>query len=206
MIDACRGDTDALQRRSRPRQTDGSAVRAERRRWMKDTLRAILPPAHWQYVSERQTDINTSETSVGTNDVEVLLTGVGAQGIQLLSRTLALAAVAEGHQAMMSATTGDHSRRQTEDCRRRPGSASVTADHPSAWAGMSCPLFWEATRGVFGLVDRGRELLPASEDWDEPPVPRVQVFLFRRTRSRRTWGPIELGIRSTCCVLQLSPA
>jgi len=119
--------------------------------WMKDTLRAILPPAHWAIcVGRDMTDINTSETSRrhGTN-VEVLLTGVGGQGIQLLSRTLALAAVAEGHQAMMLGNYGGTIRGGPDrgDCRRRPGSASSLPIIPSAWAGIvMSPLFWEATR------------------------------------------------------------
>jgi 2-oxoglutarate ferredoxin oxidoreductase subunit gamma len=42
--------------------------------------------------------------------VEVLLTGIGGQGIQLAAKTLAMAATAEGHQVLMSSHYGGEMR------------------------------------------------------------------------------------------------
>ena len=47
------------------------------------------------------TEAVSSRSGSARRVVEVFLTGVGGQGIQLVSRTLALAAVADGRQAMM---------------------------------------------------------------------------------------------------------
>jgi 2-oxoglutarate ferredoxin oxidoreductase subunit gamma len=42
----------------------------------------------------------------GTNQLEILMSGVGGQGIQLMAKTLALAATNTGKQVMMSASFG----------------------------------------------------------------------------------------------------
>ena len=81
--------------------------------------------------------------------VEVLLTGVGGQGIQLSAKTLALAAVAEGRQAMMCGQYAGAMRGGQTDA------TVVVADGPlralpilpSAWSAfvMSAE-YWEPTR------------------------------------------------------------
>ena len=78
--------------------------------------------------------------------VEVLLTGVGGQGIQLVSRTLALAAVAEGRHAMMSGTYGGTIRGGMTEGTVVVG-IGVLRSLPivsSAWAAfVMSPQFWE---------------------------------------------------------------
>lgn len=81
--------------------------------------------------------------------IEVLLTGIGGQGVQLAAKTLAMAAVDEGRQAMLSAHYGGEMRGgQTE-------ASVVVADGalrslpilPSAWSAVVMhSQFWEPVR------------------------------------------------------------
>ncbi|HXA34136.1 MAG TPA: 2-oxoacid:acceptor oxidoreductase family protein [Acidimicrobiales bacterium] len=83
--------------------------------------------------------------------VEVMMTGVGGQGIQLCSKTLAQAAVLEGRQAMLCGHYAGAIRGGQTDA------SIVVADGeskmralpilPSAWAGfVMSPQYWESTR------------------------------------------------------------
>ena len=79
---------------------------------------------------------------------EVMMTGVGGQGIQLCSKTLAMAAVAEGRQAMLCGHYAGAIRGGQTD------SSIVISDGrlralpilPSAWAGfVMSPDYWAST-------------------------------------------------------------
>ncbi len=81
---------------------------------------------------------------------EVLLTGVGGQGIQLVSRTLALAAVAEGRHAMMVGNYGGTIRGGVTE-----GTVVIGVNGlrtlpiiPSAWSAfVMSPEFWDSIAG-----------------------------------------------------------
>jgi 2-oxoglutarate ferredoxin oxidoreductase subunit gamma len=81
--------------------------------------------------------------------VEVLLTGIGGQGIQLSAKTLALAAVAEGRQAMMCGQYAGAMRGGQTDASVvvADGSLRALPILPSAWSAfvMSAE-YWETTR------------------------------------------------------------
>ncbi|HET6812267.1 MAG TPA: 2-oxoacid:acceptor oxidoreductase family protein [Acidimicrobiales bacterium] len=81
--------------------------------------------------------------------VEVLLTGIGGQGIQLSAKTLALAAVAEGRQAMMCGQYAGAMRGGQTDATVvvADGSLRALPILPSAWSAfvMSAE-YWEPTR------------------------------------------------------------
>jgi 2-oxoglutarate ferredoxin oxidoreductase subunit gamma len=81
--------------------------------------------------------------------LEVMMTGVGGQGIQLCSKTLALGAVHEGRQAMLCGHYAGAIRGGQTDA------SIVVADRnmralpilPSAWSGfVMSPQYWESTR------------------------------------------------------------
>ena len=61
---------------------------------------------------------------LGTLQIEVLLTGIGGQGVQLCAKALAMAATAEGRQALLSSHYGG-------EMRGGPSQASVVVgDEP----------------------------------------------------------------------------
>lgn len=81
--------------------------------------------------------------------VEVLLTGIGGQGIQLSAKTLALAAVAEGRQAMMCGQYAGAMRGGQTDASVVVGDGPLRALPilPSAWSAfVMSPEYWEPTR------------------------------------------------------------
>ena len=81
--------------------------------------------------------------------VEVLLTGIGGQGIQLSAKTLALAAVAEGRQAMMCGQYAGAMRGGQTDATVVVGDGPLRALPilPSAWSAfVMSPEYWEPTR------------------------------------------------------------
>ena len=95
---------------------------------------------------------------------EVIVTGIGGQGIQLLAKTLALAATREGHHAMLSADYGG-------EMRGGPSKASVVVGDeplralpvlPSAWSAILAhhrylgPPTHGSARPTESIVDRIR--------------------------------------------------
>ena len=111
--------------------------------------------------------------------VEVLLTGVGGQGVQLISRTLALAAVAEGRHAMMLGTyAGSIRGGMTEGTVViGVGGLRTLPIIPSAWSAVvMSPEFWESIAGRIragGPVVCNSNLVPSG--WAE----RVQDSGFQ---------------------------
>ena len=110
--------------------------------------------------------------------VEVLLTGIGGQGIQLSAKTLALAAVAEGRQAMMCGQYAGAMRGGQTDA------TVVVADGPlralpilpSAWSAfvMSAE-YWEPTRAR--IRPGGIAVANGSLIGDELPHDGIELFL-----------------------------
>lgn len=81
--------------------------------------------------------------------VEVLLTGVGGQGIQLSAKTLAMAAVNEGRQAMMCGQYAGAMRGGQTDASVVVGDGPLRALPilPSAWSAfVMSDEYWEPTR------------------------------------------------------------
>jgi len=81
---------------------------------------------------------------------EVLLTGVGGQGVQLASRTLALAAVAEGRHAMMLGTYAGTIRGGMTEGTVVIGVGGLRSLPiiPSAWSAfVMSPEYWETIAG-----------------------------------------------------------
>jgi len=81
--------------------------------------------------------------------LEVMMTGVGGQGIQLCSKTLALGAVREGRQAMLCGHYAGAIRGGQTDASIVIADANMRALPilPSAWAGfVMSPQYWETTR------------------------------------------------------------
>lgn len=79
----------------------------------------------------------------------MLLTGIGGQGIQLSAKTLALAAVAEGRQAMMCGQYAGAMRGGQTDATVVVGDGPLRALPilPSAWSAfVMSPEYWEPTR------------------------------------------------------------
>jgi 2-oxoglutarate ferredoxin oxidoreductase subunit gamma len=100
---------------------------------------------------------------------EVMLTGIGGQGVQLCAKALAMAAIAEGRQAMLSAHYGGEMRGgQTE-------ASVVLADAdlrslpilPSTWSAFVMhPQFWPEIRSRLrpgGVVVANDPLVPPDE-------------------------------------------
>jgi Pyruvate/2-oxoacid:ferredoxin oxidoreductase gamma subunit len=115
---------------------------------------------------------------------EVMMTGVGGQGIQLCSKTLALAAVKEGRQALLCGRYGSAIRGGQTDA-----SVVIADEHlrslpilPSAWAGfVMSPQFWSSTQEFLrpgGPVFVNSSLV--GEDFTAPgldvlPVPASEI-------------------------------
>lgn len=107
---------------------------------------------------------------------EVMLTGIGGQGIQLCAKTLAGAAVAEGRDAMFLGHYGSSMRGGQTDASVVVGDPPLRALPilPSAWSAfVMSPDFWPETRERIragGVVVANGELV---EDVDRPDC---QVF------------------------------
>src|SRR6516162_7534107 len=111
--------------------------------------------------------------------VEVMFTGVGGQGIQLASKTLALGAVIDGRQAMMCGHYAGAMRGGQTDA------SVVVADErlralpilPSSWSALVMSLeYWEPTRVRIrpgGVVVANGDMVP--EDF---PHDGLTAFLF----------------------------
>lgn len=94
---------------------------------------------------------------------EVLLTGIGGQGVQLAARTLAVAAMEEGRQVMLFGSYGGMMRGGNSDATLVVGDEAITSPPTvtRAWAALALhPTYWQAVRdrlrpGGFVLVDAG---------------------------------------------------
>jgi Pyruvate/2-oxoacid:ferredoxin oxidoreductase gamma subunit len=92
---------------------------------------------------------------------EVLLTGIGGQGVQLAARTLAVAAVAEGREVMMFGTYGGSMRGQNTDATVIIGDEALQTppDIDEAWLALAMHhKYWADVRdrvrpGGFVLLD-----------------------------------------------------
>ena len=94
--------------------------------------------------------MSTDRASKRPRMAEVLLTGVGGQGIQLVSSTLALAAVAEGRHAMMVGNYGGMIRGGMTEGTVVVGVGGLRSLPiiPSAWSGfVMSPEFWGTIAG-----------------------------------------------------------
>jgi Pyruvate/2-oxoacid:ferredoxin oxidoreductase gamma subunit len=115
---------------------------------------------------------------------EVMMTGVGGQGIQLCSKTLAMAAVAEGRQAMLCGHYAGAIRGGQTDASIviSDGRLRALPILPSAWAGfVMSPQYWAST-GEFlrpgGPVVVNSSLVGADfapEGFDVVRVPAGQI-------------------------------
>jgi 2-oxoglutarate ferredoxin oxidoreductase subunit gamma len=80
---------------------------------------------------------------------EVMLTGIGGQGIQLCAKTLAIGATDEGHQAMLSAHYGGEMRGGQTEASVVVGDGPLRALPilPSTWSAFVMhPKYWEPVR------------------------------------------------------------
>jgi len=100
---------------------------------------------------------------------EVLVTGIGGQGVQLAARTLAVAAMDEGRQVMIFGSYGGMMRGGNTDATLVVSDDVVSAPPtvPWSWSALAMhPEYWPPVRdrlrpGGFALLDAG--LFPADE-------------------------------------------
>ena len=81
--------------------------------------------------------------------IEVLMTGIGGQGVQLAAKTLAVAATDEGRQAMLSAHYGGEMRGGQTEATVVVGDGPLRALPiiPSSWSAyVMHPKFWDEVR------------------------------------------------------------
>jgi Pyruvate/2-oxoacid:ferredoxin oxidoreductase gamma subunit len=94
---------------------------------------------------------------------EVLLTGIGGQGVQLAARTLAVAAMEEGHQVMIFGSYGGAMRGGNTDATLIVSDDELASPPtiPRSWSAIAMhPEFWPPVRdrlrpGGFALLDAG---------------------------------------------------
>jgi Pyruvate/2-oxoacid:ferredoxin oxidoreductase gamma subunit len=94
---------------------------------------------------------------------EVLLTGIGGQGVQLATRTLAVAAMDEGRQVMIFGSYGGMMRGGNTDATLIVSDAELSSPPtiPRSWSALAMhPEYWPPVRdrlraGGFALLDAG---------------------------------------------------
>jgi 2-oxoglutarate ferredoxin oxidoreductase subunit gamma len=113
--------------------------------------------------------------------VEVMFTGVGGQGIQLASKTLAMGAVIDGRQAMMCGHYAGAMRGGQTDASVvvSDGALRSLPILPSAWSAIVMSLeYWEPTRARIrpgGVVAVNAEMIPEDFPHDGLTVFRYPV-------------------------------
>ena len=125
---------------------------------------------------------------------EVIMTGIGGQGIQLSAKTLALAATLEGHQALMTARYGGEVRGGQSEASvvTNDGPLRALPVLPSTWSAYVMHGDWWAPvreRLLDGPVVANTTLVPADLGIDEQRVVRVPATEI----ARDTTGPLTAG-------------
>jgi 2-oxoglutarate ferredoxin oxidoreductase subunit gamma len=141
--------------------------------------------------------------------LEVMMTGVGGQGIQLCSKTLAQGAVNEGRQAMLCGHYAGAIRGGQTDASIviSDGTLRALPILPSAWAGfVMSPQYWESTHEFIrpgGPVVINSSLIDETFDYPEFEVFRVPAGEIATERLSAPMGASMVLLGAFCAITGL---
>jgi 2-oxoglutarate ferredoxin oxidoreductase subunit gamma len=141
--------------------------------------------------------------------LEVMMTGVGGQGIQLCSKTLAQAAVNEGRQAMLCGHYAGAIRGGQTDASIviSDGVLRALPILPSAWAGfVMSPQYWESTHEFIrpgGPVVINSSLVDETFEYPEFEVFRIPAGEIATERLSAPMGASMVLLGAFCAITGL---